>query len=116
MKNIRLVSFERSSGGINPHSTWIYEYIIHIRIDNNTTLIPVRAGIDRNRDVIGANYYCFDMRQVNGQWQYGTGSGEGWNTKWYDNLGLAKRQVARFLKSQIQVDQLCFDGRKKAAA
>ena len=116
LKNIKLISHERSRDGINPHSTWIFEYVIRIRLHDKTTLIPIRAGIDRNHDVYGANYHCFSMRESTNGWLITSGAGEGWNTKWYNNLGLAKRQVARYLKSRIMVDRLCFDGRKKAEA
>ena len=77
--NMRLVK-RYTSKGINPHLTWIYERYGRY------------AGIDRNFDVLGNNYYCFDARLVNGKVQE-TGHGEGSETLWYPSLEAARRVV-----------------------
>lgn len=113
LKNISLVSYERSNGGINSHSEWIFERTWNFRIGKEKHTGIARAGIDRNHDIYGANYHCFGLHKIGDKWVMINGNGEGANTKWYSNLGLAKRQIGRYLKGKIKCDQLCYVGETK---
>jgi len=68
-----------SSKGINPHLTWIYE---------ENGLI---AGIDRNNNVLGNKYYCFEQGK----------GGEGYSTIWYPTLEAAREVVRKYLNREI---------------
>jgi len=78
--------------GINRHSEWVFEY-------NGK-----KAGIDRNHDILGANYHCFVYDKTGNR--IIMGNGEGSNTKWYSTLKEAKKYVERYLTG-ITKEQLC---------
>lgn len=77
-----------TSRGINPHVTWIYEQYGRY------------AGIDRNSDIYGNNYYCFEVRLVNGRIEE-IGHGEGSGTIWYPTLESARNVVQKYLNGEI---------------
>ncbi|MCK4665988.1 hypothetical protein KAU33_04520 [Candidatus Dependentiae bacterium] len=65
--------------GINSHLIWIYE-------GNGRT-----AGINRNNDVFGDKYCCFEDN----------GIGEGCETIWYPTLEAARKVVKKYLNGEI---------------
>lgn len=79
IKTMRLVERHKARG-INPHLVWVYEQKGRY------------AGIDRNFDVLGDRYYCFEGNK---------GHGEGFDTIWYPTLEAARRVVQKYLSGEI---------------
>ena len=79
VRTMRLVN-RHISRGINLYLVWTYK-------QNGRY-----AGIDRNFDVFGDKYYCFEGNR---------GHGEGFDTIWYPSLEAARRVVQKYLNGEI---------------
>lgn len=76
--NIKLDNRYKSSG-INTHLTWIYSQD------------GIIAGIDRNNDVYGDKYHCFEEYNIRAECE----------TIWYPTLKSARKVVQQYLNGEI---------------